>query len=579
MDRTASLVQTEDDKKDGEVFQTLPLKNQLETVLNSNPQKRLRYIFLSDNPKDLVQRLPELELFLTVKELEEKDVIELVSLTTPEQFQYLLDLDFWKKDQLDPAKILHWMGILLECGEEKIGEFVHSTDPEFVTLLLKKFLHVTKPEGEPTEVLDRMPLFTLDQEYFVAFKRPEGRVVFQRFLEYLYHFDNEKYRGILESLIFELESELEETNYCLKKGRLADQGFPDFEEALEIYRFVNPDSVRGEGTKPSQTIPKDVAKLSPTFYLALQKEGTFFSSVLSQVADPSDQARLRQELAALTNKAIMAEPVESLNPEEMRQVGARVFHYLNLGLEYISNQDETQASEFLRSLPLQKIFQCGVGATLLLKKKAEAILRGPWFGGDRENLAFLDRSYVDLFEGVLKKRPTLYRHGLQGDFKDLLDFREVEKFLDLIETVVTTLEIRMNVRPQKIRDLDLGLCIPKEWRGITLSTIFLTSLANQILHGAFRFEAIDGTQLRHLLSLIFERDEQGKGAVRMEVKRGMREWFDSFESDEEKRQHFLAFSDFCCDLFEEEYGKIPEEGEIDPRFVKGLLVCHEGSSV
>ena len=575
MDRTGSLPQTLDEKKDEEVFQDLPLENQLDAVLRSDAQKRLRYIFLSENPEELVQRLPDLELYLTVKEVEEKDSIELVSLTTPEQFQYLLDLDFWKKDLLDPAKILHWMGILLECGEERIGQFVHSADPEFLTLLLKKFLHVTKQEGEPTETLNPS-LFTLDQQYYVAFKRPEGRIVFQRFLEYLYHFDNENYRRILESLIFELESDLEETGYRLKKGRLADQGFPDLEEALEIYRFVNPDSVRGERKGSSQAGLQDLAKPSSTFYPAFQKEGTFFSSVLSQATDSSDQVRLRQELAALTNKAIIAEPVESFSPEDVRQVGARVFHYLNLGLKYISNQDETQASEFLRSLPLQKIFQCGVGATLLLKRKAEAILRGPWLGGDRDNLVFLDRPYLDIFEGVLKKRPALYRHGIQGDFKDLLDLREVEKSLELIETVVTTFEVEMKVGPQEIKNLDLSLCTPKGWREITLSTIFLTSLANQILHGTFRFEAIDGTRLRDLLSLVFERGEQGKGAVRMKVRKGIKEWIDSFESDEEKRQHLLAFSDFCCDLLEEEYGKIPEGGEIDPRFVKGLLVCHEG---
>jgi hypothetical protein len=145
MDRTGSLLQTEDEKKDEEVFQDLPLEKQLEAVLNSSPQKKLRYIFLSDNPKDLVQRLPELELFLTVKELEEKDVIELVSLTTPEQFQYLLDLDFWKKDQVDPAKILHWMESFSNAVR-KIGQFMHSADPEFVTLCSRSSF-TTKPEG------------------------------------------------------------------------------------------------------------------------------------------------------------------------------------------------------------------------------------------------------------------------------------------------------------------------------------------------------------------------------------------------------------------------------------------------
>jgi hypothetical protein len=34
----------------------------------------------------------------------------------------------------------------------------------------------------------------------------------------------------------------------------------------------------------------------------------------------------------------------------------------------------------------------------------------------------------------------------------------------------------------------------------------------------------------------------------------------------------LAFQDFCLDLFEEKYGRIPPEEEIDPRFVKRFLI-------
>ena len=33
------------------------------------------------------------------------------------------------------------------------------------------------------------------------------------------------------------------------------------------------------------------------------------------------------------------------------------------------------------------------------------------------------------------------------------------------------------------------------------------------------------------------------------------------EREELKRQHLLAFQDFCLDLFEEEYGKIPPGSE------------------
>jgi hypothetical protein len=48
--------------------------------------------------------------------------------------------------------------------------------------------------------------------------------------------------------------------------------------------------------------------------------------------------------------------------------------------------------------------------------------------------------------------------------------------------------------------------------------------------------------------------------------------FNSPEREELKRQHLLAFQDFCLDLMEEEYGKIFLEEKIDPRFVKGLLI-------
>ncbi len=61
----------------------------------------------------------------------------------------------------------------------------------------------------------------------------------------------------------------------------------------------------------------------------------------------------------------------------------------------------------------------------------------------------------------------------------------------------------------------------------------------------------------------------------MEIRKGLKEWFHSIENDPQKREHLLAFGDFCFDLLEEEYGGIPPEEEIDPRFVKGLLIRTE----
>ena len=71
---------------------------------------------------------------------------------------------------------------------------------------------------------------------------------------------------------------------------------------------------------------------------------------------------------------------------------------------------------------------------------------------------------------------------------------------------------------------------------------------------------------------VFERETRGKGVIKMEVKNGLRDRLYSIEGEELKQQHLLAFQDFCLDLFEEEYGKVPPEEKIDPRFVKGLVI-------
>ena len=563
---------------DLERFKDLPLPLQVDFILRRPPKERVRLVFLSEQPKALVQSLPELDLFLTVKALEDRDAVDLVSLTTADQLQYLLDLDLWKKDQLDPEKISHWISLLLECGEERLLQFIRETDQDLMAQMLKKLLLVIKMEGDPTERMDRSTLFTLDQEYWVAFKKPETRPVLQRFLEYLYFADPVGYPRLLESLILEIESELEEVAYRLRKGRMADHGFPDFEEALEIYRFVNPDSLKPNRSETSATLPMEEGVPSPGWAPAFGEEGPFFSSVFSQVEDPSEQAQLGKQLTALYNRAIIAEPIDEFTLDEMKRVGKRVFHTLNLGLEYAGQKDGPRGLEILRSVPTQRIFQAGVGVTILLRRKAEGILKGPWFQGDRENLVFLDPPHREWFEGLLRKRPVLYRAGIEEDFKTLRDFEETGRFLDGVDAWISFLRERLKVLPHQIKSLDLGSSHPGTWREITLSTLFLTSLAQQMLEGEFLFRAVDHSRLKEFISRVFERDERGKGFVRTEIKDGLRKWLESTESDREKLSHLIALRDFCCGLLEEEYGKIPEGEEIDPRFVRGLLVRREESS-
>jgi hypothetical protein len=507
-----------------------------------------------------------------VKEVGEKDCLDLISLTTPEQFQYLLDLDFWKRDQLDPEKVLYWMEILLESGEKKVTQFIQSTDIEFIALLLKKFLHATTMDGEHLEGMDRIPLFTLDQYHFVHFRGKRTREVFEPFLQILYRADQNSYQRLMDSLIVEFESELEETGYRLRNSRLSDYGFPEFEESLEIYHFLNPDSPISERRLIQTGAQEEIAKGSSIFYLTHQNEGPFFSSLLSKIDDAYEQDRLKQEITALCNKAIVAEAIDLSNVAGMERVVKKVYHTLNLGLQYLSKDDEIKALEILGSLSMQRLFQYGVGTTLLLRRKAESIIKGTWFSNDQQNLVLLGPPHFERFEGILRRRPALYRDWICEDFKNPQDLKEADDFLESIKTIISFLGKELKVSPLYLKEMDLSGCYPDDWREMTLSTIFLTSTANHILKGTFQFEAIGQAQVKDFLYRVFERDAQGKGVMKMEVKNGLRDWLHSIEGEELKRQHLLAFQDFCLDLFEVQYGKIPPDEDVDPRFMKGLLI-------
>ena len=58
----------------------------------------------------------------------------------------------------------------------------------------------------------------------------------------------------------ELSAELEEQSYRWRSGRLADLGYVDFYDALDLFRPLTPDQVKiGEGTE-DRVIPPDTQR-------------------------------------------------------------------------------------------------------------------------------------------------------------------------------------------------------------------------------------------------------------------------------------------------------------------------------
>ncbi|MCS6926081.1 MAG: DUF6178 family protein, partial [Candidatus Binatia bacterium] len=229
-----------------ERFASLPLPQQVEQLTRVDAKTRQELILSVPNSLALVRALSPEMLLYTLKEVGLVDSVELLALASPQQVRDMLDLDCWRKDRLDDRRLMSWLMLLDEAGSGKLAEWLLHADVEVLVLLVKRYLEVVrKVEVEDDPNFDHAQYFTFDDHYLLRF-RGEEEPILQLLLERLRVLDYDAYRGVLENSLFELESGLEEEALRWRNARLADRGYPSYDEASELFRFVPPEAIRME---------------------------------------------------------------------------------------------------------------------------------------------------------------------------------------------------------------------------------------------------------------------------------------------------------------------------------------------
>jgi hypothetical protein len=147
-----------------------PLARELDEVLDVRGAQREEKLLASKSLDRLVPLMPPEELFFTLKEMEESHVPLVLAHAEPQQVQFLLDLELWKKDRLRPDRLAHWMNFLAECGDEAMGRWLRRIDLSTWTLLLGSVARIRAAEedADPLQEAPGAPPFTLDGVYYVS---------------------------------------------------------------------------------------------------------------------------------------------------------------------------------------------------------------------------------------------------------------------------------------------------------------------------------------------------------------------------------------------------------------------------
>jgi len=390
-----------------------------------------------------VRQLPGDELYYVLHELGLADGRDLLALATPEQVQVVLDFALWERDQLSEASLAEWLEAMVAAPYERIGEWLAGLDSELVGLILRKGARIydlseEEPPDEPEGTLFPTPdrLFVLDVvgtgEAKDEGSDPAGVLI--RLIDSFYRADHALARRMLVGARSELDAELEENAYRWRQARMADLGFADYHEALQVYRELDPASVRLEGTggpgsvEPAPTTSSGNGVLRVPTALAERLRdtgGSRFARAVQKLGDAASVEAVRAALVMLTNRVLAADRISPGDDPKVAETVDRLAATLDLGLERVTGGNEEAEPGALRTISLERLFRVGFSLTARVRRLALALRRGGPFGAKGFELAEAEDAAV--LEALVRPRPMFPRlldetpHVGERPFRSLVD--------------------------------------------------------------------------------------------------------------------------------------------------------------
>jgi hypothetical protein len=378
--------------------------------------RRADALLAGADPVSAIRALPPDEFFYVLHELGFPEALDIMIHGTAEQVQGALDLALWDRDQISTERADEWLDAMAQAPYETVGAWARGLDIELVALLIRQRARIydlsleeppDEPEGSLFDTPDR--LFTLELLGDEQIQRTT-----QSLVENLYRADQFMMRRFLIGMRSELDSELEQTAFRWRSGRMADMGFVDFYEALEVYRELDPSSVHLEpGPVAANPAREDQAADShlrlPVVMADRMAGATPFARAVAALTSPTEAADLHNALVALCNRVLSADRVSPGDDPVVAGVLGRVAATLDLAVEFLSRGDDAAGVAAVRRVPLIKLFRLGVSLVGKLHRLARSLLRDSPFAALRPEVDLWEPDDAEVLAALTKLRPVFPR--------------------------------------------------------------------------------------------------------------------------------------------------------------------------
>jgi hypothetical protein len=535
----------------------LTLKSEISRVLACTLSERARGIIDSPYTRQILEQLPPQDAYIVIKESWGMDSQILLQYIPPETVCRFIDLDCWEQDSLSVDSVMDWLMEIYNASLESLIQALDSLDQEIIVLLFQNYIEVVhvRPTDEHIPDLIDGGFESLDSNFFYRMVNEDDRSHFiKEMLSILFTHEKDLYSSILESVMYELKSSMEEAAYERRSLRLMEMGFPSPDEAIDVYRHIRPEKLLNQGIIRDKTpvITRHLHML-PAVYLEQFSQGASLLVATLRKTTEETRERFIYEMIYLANKLVMADYRPLNDSEGVRLSMEKAGSLATLGLSVAIREKGLPAQDVLNSINAETLFSLGYNMVYVQQRRLRLLLN------DIER-TMIPEHMRELADGLLQKRP-LYR---SREFSGIEELDEITLFMDRLEAMAGIMaHLNWEDRIPDLANTNTGA-------GLDMENIILTSLAVNTVSKETGFRPISRDELMGFLSK----------ATRLEG--GMRLVYPAFR--EQLPSHLKALDtslgrglaeDIAGALtarLEEEAGGIKVLSSLEPRFITCLIV-------
>jgi hypothetical protein len=429
-------------------------------ILFSESEKALDLILEAPSPATLIQSFPDQDLYYLMHKIGVHDFTPVLALANSKQWEYILDVEVWDDDRLDPDMMGQAFAQLFRADPQRLLRWAITEKPDFLEFFLFHNMQVVVREHDEVPPEDFNDYITLDDKFYFRFpnKTPEEDdnnlpaespresasfedtpELIEKMLKSLAQMDLSVFHGLLLETTALLPTETEEEQFRLKNLRLAEKGFQPTHEAIGIYQPTRFASLRKRpgGQLADQPYDPEIP-MPPQFFTQFVKGDALFVAALARVTNNEANLELQTELAALINKVISADRIKIRNRESVETTMEKATAFLSLGLEVLLDGDTgvAAAAQLLRTYFLEDIFRTGSRVGIQLKTRAKNWYRDSFMEKNNLPLSFLGEAYLGVIGGLLIERPMFFSNYADKDlyrhFATLNDIQSTGRVLEEI---------------------------------------------------------------------------------------------------------------------------------------------------